>query len=428
MKKVILYKILYWLSQLILHKYKPDIIGITGSVGKTSTKEAIFTVLKNSISVRQSAKNYNNELGVPLTILGSESASNSWWGWFIIIMRALFLWLQKNPQYPHVLVLEMGADHIGDIEYLVNMAPCKVGVLTAVSESHLEFFGDLATVAKEKGMIISHLADSNWAIINRDNEMAWQQRSRTKAQVISYGIKKQADFRASDINISWRQGKIGLSFKLSYQGTILPIFVPEIISEQQVYALLAAAAIGIIYDMNLVEIGQALQDYHGIAGRTRWLPGIKNTQVIDDTYNSSPLAAEAALELLVKIDFLSEKEKGRRWAILGDMLELGDQSEVAHRTLGHKVAELGIDYLVSFGERARDIARGAKEAGMLDDYIFTFSDHDRAGHFIQNKIKENDIILIKGSQGVRMEKLVKEIMAEPQRANELLVRQTKEWQ
>ena len=150
----LLFKILKCLSQKILKKYRPLVIGITGSVGKTSTKEAIFAVLRGKFKVRENQKNYNNEIGVPLTIIGTETGGQSIFKWLKIFFKAWILIFKKDPNYPEMLVLEMGADKAGDIEYLTKMAPCDIGVVTAVSEVHLEFFGSLEKIIVEKQKIM----------------------------------------------------------------------------------------------------------------------------------------------------------------------------------------------------------------------------------------------------------------------------------
>ncbi|MCR4280203.1 MAG: UDP-N-acetylmuramoyl-tripeptide--D-alanyl-D-alanine ligase [Candidatus Komeilibacteria bacterium] len=423
--KQTLYILLKFLAQRIVKKYHPDIISITGSVGKTSAKEAIYAVLNEDFTVRASEKNYNNELGVPLTIIGTYSGGRSVVSWARVIKKAFLIWWGNDVNYPRILVLEMGADHPGDIKYLQSFLPNRIGILTSIGEAHLEYFHSLEKVAEEKREVIKHLPAAGWAIINRDNDLAWQQRKHTKAQIVSYGENKDADIRAEAINLLMRGDEVGLNFKVSYRETSVPIFVPNIISHQHISALLAAVAVGLAYNLNLVHISQRLKQYQGAPGRTNLIKGIKNTLIIDDTYNSSPLAAKAAIELL---DTLPLNEGGKRYAVLGDMLELGAATEDAHRELGFKVAEHGIDCLLSVGERSRDIARGAREAGMPDDFIFTFSDCHKAGIFLQDRMKEDDIILVKGSQGMRMEKIVKEIMAEPEKATELLVRQQSEWE
>jgi UDP-N-acetylmuramyl pentapeptide synthase len=196
-------------------------------------------------------------------------------------------------------------------------------------------------------------------------------------------------------------------------------------AETALYAALAAAAVAIYFDFNLVEVAQALSDFSLPKGRMNLLPGIKHTFIIDDTYNSSPEAALAAIDVLrrVKIDVSAEK-----YAVMGDMLEIGSYTEEGHRLVGAKIAESGINHLLAVGEKARDFIRGAKEAGLEDDYIFYFDKPEEAGKFLQNRIKAGDVLLIKGSQGARMEKVVKELMAEPERAEELIVRQGKDWE
>jgi UDP-N-acetylmuramoyl-tripeptide--D-alanyl-D-alanine ligase len=195
-----------------------------------------------------------------------------------------------------------------------------------------------------------------------------------------------------------------------------------VISLSSVYASLAGAAVGIIYGMNLIEISGALKNLKNPKGRLNLIPGVKGTLIIDDSYNASPQACLNALDVLKSLE-----AAGGRWAVFGEMLELGSYTSAGHREVGARAAELGIDYLVTVGERAREIARGAKEAGLDEDRIYNFDENSAAGKFIEDRIKKGDIILIKGSQGARMEKIVKEIMADPLNAEKLLVRQGGEW-
>ncbi|MFW0862257.1 MAG: UDP-N-acetylmuramoyl-tripeptide--D-alanyl-D-alanine ligase [Candidatus Komeilibacteria bacterium] len=420
----ILHFILKILAAGILKKYNPDIIGITGSVGKTSCKEAVFAVLSANFNVRKNIKNYNNEIGVPLTIIGEYSGNRSVFKWLKVIFKGLKLIFKKDYSYPEILILEMGADKPGDIQYLLSFIKCKIGILTAVSDAHIEFFGTQNKIAAEKRLIISELSKDGWAIINKDNELAWAQKAHTKANVMSFGIHNESAVHADDIILLSRGNELGLNFKLKNEGTVVPVFLPNIVSHQHVYAILAGVAVGIIYNLNLVAISELVQKYKGIAGRTRLIPGIKHTQLIDDTYNSSPIAVKAAVDLLLT---LPKEDEARTYVVLGDMLELGKKTETEHRSVGEYIAKHNVDRLITVGEIARDIARGAKEAGMLEEHVYSFTKHDEAGHFIQNRIKEGDIILIKGSQGARMERITKEIMAEPNRAAELLVRQEDSW-
>lgn len=424
MKKFV-QKILYILAKIVLKKYKPDVIGITGSMGKTSTKEAIFAVLSSRFRVRQNLKNYNNEFGVPLSILGQESGFKSIFRWLRVILSSIKLILFRDPSYPEILVLEMGADHPGDIKYLTELAPCKIGVVTGIGPAHLEFFESVEKIIKEKRIIVSHLKPDGFAVLNRDDKEVYSMRDKTKAKVLTFGFKEEADVRAQEDSIIGRGVQIeGINFKLSYRGSTVPIFIPGVLGRQHIFAALAGATVGIIYGMNLVEIAESLKRYKAPKGRMNLVAGIKNTLIIDDTYNASPIPTKKALEVLESIELPEENQK---FAILGDMLELGGFSEEGHKQVGQKVAECKIDYLITVGERSRDIARAAFESGMNKDKIFSFKTPEEAGIFVQGKMKQGDIVLVKGSQGMRMEKVVKELMAEPLRACELLVRQDKEW-
>ncbi len=427
MKKILQLK-LKILSKLILRKYKPRIVGITGSIGKTSTKDAIFHVLNTKFKVRTSYKNYNNEIGLPLTIIGSESAGRSLWGWFMIFFKAFKLIVFKDKEYPEILVLEMGIDRPGDMAYLLSIVSVDVGVMTGISHSHLEYFGSVMKIKKEKQVLIERVDSQGLAVLNYDNELSRDMNQSSKAKVMTFGLKEGANVRAQDINYNYTGGNYeltGINFKLNNDGSIVPVVMTSVLSEAALYSALASTAVGLYFNMNLVEIAQGLKEFSLPPGRMSYIPGIKNTFIIDDTYNSSPESAIAAVSTLsqIKVD-----EDSSRFAVLGDILEIGHYTEEGHQLVGRRVAKMKIDYLITVGEKARDIARGSINAGMKKDYIFNFDRAEEAGKFLEDRITAGDVILVKGSQGVRMEKIVKEIMSEPDKASELLVRQGKEWQ
>lgn len=428
MLKSVLQSIIRNLAKRILAKYKPDVVGITGSVGKTSSKEAIAIVLQTKFLVRRTLKNYNNEIGLPLTIIGvDKTPGKSIFGWLAVIWKAKKMLLTRDSNYPEVLVLEMGADKPGDIEYLTEIAPCKVGVLTFISHAHTEFFKTIKKIAQEKRIIISHLRQDGFAVLNFDNEMVMQNIGATKAEVVTYGFKDGADIRATDINLikdSQTGWLTGLNFKVLYKGNVVPVFLPGVISKSAISSALAGLAVGTIFGVNLVESSQALSKLERLPGRMRLIDGIKRTLIVDDSYSSSPEAAKTALEALAQIEIGTNP---RRYVVLGDMLELGTETENAHRELGFKVAEFGIDFLITVGEAAKHIAQAAREAGMDENKIASFANSVEAGRFLQEKIKEGDLVLVKGSQAIRLERVVKEIMAEPLLAEQLLARQEKTW-
>ncbi len=428
MKRIIEWKLKLF-ACWVLKKYKPVIIGVTGSVGKTSTKEAIFTVLSSKFRVGKNIGNYNNEIGLPLSILGLESGKKNPFAWLGVFIKALLMLLVTKRDYPEYLVLEMGADKPGDIKYLVSMAPPSISVITAIGQVHTELFGSLDKVIREKQHIITSLKKDNIAVLNTDDSLVVQTQEKTRARVVSFGFSEQAMVRASEVAISagpsadpWIDQQIkGVSFKLQYKGSTVPVFLPLVLGQHQIYSALAAAAVGIALEMNLSDIAGALGKYQSPPGRMRLLPGIKHTSIIDDSYNSSPMAAKAALSV-----FDSIKVSGRKFVALGDMLELGSYTEEGHREVGKAVAPIA-DMLVTVGERAKLIAQAAVEAGLPQEAVFSFADTLPAGKFIQQRLRQGDIILVKGSQGARMERIVKELMAEPLRAKELLVRQSGPW-
>lgn len=432
MKKILYIKLKY-LAQLILARYQPKIISITGSVGKTSTKEACEAVLKPHFKTRATYKNFNNEIGVPLSIIGVKKApAKSIINWVSIFCKALTLLFFKDKKYPEILILEMGIDRPGDMDYLISIAPPDIAIVTGVSSSHLEYFDKLENIKEEKAKLVKALKKEKTAILNYDNEHSRAMNQISKAKVISYGLEAGADLRAEDLIFNFERyynedidfNKIqGISFKLNWQGSTVPAKIPNAISFSAVYASLAAINCALSLGLNLVEAQEGLSNFKMPKGRMNLIKGIKNSYIIDDTYNSSPTSALTALNLIEQMKF----KDSRKVIVMGEMLELGAYTEEGHHEVGEKLAKINPALLIVVGEKARDIIRGAKDAGFNESKCFYFNESVEAGKFVQEKIKENDLILIKGSQGVRMEKIVKEIMFNPLQAKDTLVRQEENW-
>lgn len=432
MKKILYIKLKY-LAQLILARYQPKIISITGSVGKTSTKEACEAVLKPHFKTRATYKNFNNEIGVPLSIIGVKKApAKSIINWVSIFCKALTLLFFKDKKYPEILILEMGIDRPGDMDYLISIAPPDIAIVTGVSSSHLEYFDKLENIKEEKAKLVKALKKEKTAILNYDNEHSRAMNQISKAKVISYGLEAGADLRAEDLIFNFERyynedidfNKIqGISFKLNWQGSTVPAKIPNAISFSAVYASLAAINCALSLGLNLVEAQEGLSNFKMPKGRMNLIKGIKNSYIIDDTYNSSPTSALTALNLIEQMKF----KDSRKVIVMGEMLELGAYTEEGHHEVGEKLAKINPALLIVVGEKARDIIRGAKYAGFNESKCFYFNESVEAGKFVQEKIKENDLILIKGSQGVRMEKIVKEIMFNPLQAKDTLVRQEENW-
>lgn len=419
---------LKFFAKRIIKKYRPKVIGITGSVGKSSAKEAIFAVLNGKFKVRASSGNYNNEIGLPLSIIGTYSGNKSPLKWIKVFFRAARLILFKDKNYPEILILEMGADRMGDIKYLVDIAKPEMGVVTAIAPVHVEFFGNLDNIIKEKQYLISHLPEGGLAVLNYDDKNVLRMSKENRGKLITFGFESGAGARIIESSVDIDQGekiKGGTSFKVSYGGSTVPVYLPGVLGKQHIYSAAVAMAVGVSLGLNLVETSEALRNYRAPRGRMTIVPGIKHTILIDDSYNSSPVAALAALDVLrdVKIS-----EQSKRIAVLGDMLELGDYTEEAHREVGRRVAENEIDLLITAGARSLALAEEARAVGMNPDKVVSFDYAEEAGRYLQDAMEQGDVILIKGSQGVRMEKVVKEVMAEPLRAKELLARQDESWE
>jgi UDP-N-acetylmuramoyl-tripeptide--D-alanyl-D-alanine ligase len=416
-----LQKVLRTMSVLILKKYKPSIVGITGSVGKTSAKEAAFLVLSSKFSVRKNEKNYNNEIGIPLTIIGAESGNRSIWKWIGIIFRSFFL-IIFPCKYPEILVLEMGVDRPGDMKYLTGFIPLKAGVITNISTSHIEYFKNIEHIAKEKGKIIENLPDFGTAILNADDSRTMARKSKTQAKVLTFGFSQSAQLKATEVSFAYEEDiNEGINFKLDYKGRIVPVRLRHIYAAHQIYAALIASAIGIIYKINLVDIAGALENFFPPAGRMNLIQGINGSYIFDDTYNASPVSTAAALEVA------SNFPCRRKIAVLGDMLELGNAMEEGYKKVAQKIFNLKIDLFYGVGERMEVIVKELMDLGFSAKNIFYFENPDLAELQLEKELRAGDLVLVKGSQGMRMEKVVEKIMARPDKAPELLCRQSKEW-
>lgn len=424
----LLQRLLAAAARYTLRRYHPKIVGITGSVGKTSTREAIFAVLSSRYRVRRSEKNYNTEIGVPLTVLGISYYGRNIFGWLWGIGRACARALLRSPGYPEILVLEMGADRPGDIGYLTNVAPPFVGVITAIGDMpvHVEFFAGPKEVAEEKAGLIAALPPEGRAVLNGDDVAVLGIRGRTHARVLAFGFRKDATVRIQRYELDAAGHPPGIRFGLAYNGEVATVMLKNTFGPQQAYAAAAAACVGLIFRLRLGEIARALGRYESPPGRLKLLAGNRGTFILDDTYNASPVAALAALEVL------AEFPAHRRIAVLGDMLELGAYTETAHRTIGEKVGQVA-DVFIGVGERMKfaldqAVHPGAGSARRLAERgTQWFATSREAGQALDGMLEPGDVVLVKGSQGMRMERVVAEVMAEPQRAQELLVRQDKEW-
>lgn len=425
--KVIVIKILTIEAKLVLKKYKPKIVGVTGSVGKTSTKDAIYTALLPFFHVRKTSKSYNSDIGIPLTILGLPNGWNDMSVWLKNIYAGFILVIKKKS-YPEWLVLEIGADHPGEIEELMSWIHPDISVITRIGDVpvHVEFYRSVKDVIKEKSYLARGLKPEGTLIVNADDADVITFKEYTKAKTLSFGIKEKADFCGSFIQALFddkeNPNKVtGMSFKVDTDGCSIPMILHGVLGTQHVYPILAAFAVVKSLDLDLLKASEAFADYEYPRGRMNIVEGSNNTTIIDDTYNSSPVAMEEAFNFIKDI-----KCEGRKIAILGDMLELGIYSHDEHLRLGEIAGKI-FDCVALVGVRAGNMKEGLESVKFNEENIFIFQNSVEAGEEMKKIVREGDLVFIKGSQGMRMERVVEKIMNEPKQKDKLLVRQEREW-
>ena len=427
--KHIIVAILTLESRLILKKYKPFIVAVTGSVGKTSTKDAIYDALKDlqgAGHVRKSEKSLNSEIGLPLTIIGAPNAWHSVGAWLKNIGVGLDLILRRRA-YPDTLILEIGADHPGDIRRVTQWLHPDISVITRVSRTpvHVEFFKSPEEVFEEKAFLATAVKTGGALVVYGDDDRTLSMGDRVKdrgVSVVSYGLSEQSAVRALDAQIAYENGApVGMKLTVSHGGRTMPMTLGGVLGVGAVYSALAAAAVVV------AKTGSLPQEPIGFdmpRGRMNVIPGKNSSTLIDDTYNSSPDAAIVALNVMKDL-----QTSGRKIVALGDMLELGKFAAQEHRRIGaeatNALGQNGI--LVTVGQRSRVTAEEAIKSGMPAESVKPFDSSREAAEFLAATVGAGDVVLVKGSQGVRMERVSKALLREPERAGELLVRQEKEW-
>ena len=346
------------------------VIGITGSVGKTTTKELTFSVLSRRFKTLKSEGNYNNEIGLPLTLLS------------------------LRPEH-EMAILEMGMYTSGEISLLCDLAQPQVGVVTIIGAVHMEWLGSIEAISAAKQELVESLPDApeGVAILNMDEPLVMTMADSTQARIVTYGLDSNADLWADNIE---SMGLDGIRFTLHHEEEKLNLQVP-LLGRHSVHTALRATAVGLVEGLQWDEIVSGLRDLSAQL-RLVAVPGPKDSIILDDTYNSSPESALAALNLLADLD-------GRRIAVLGDMLELGPVEVASHRLIGRRVRDVA-DVLVTVGPLGRLIASEALEAGMPAERVFIADDSIEAVTILENIVEPADVILVKGSRGVHMDQIV----------------------
>ncbi|HEX2062654.1 MAG TPA: UDP-N-acetylmuramoyl-tripeptide--D-alanyl-D-alanine ligase [Thermoanaerobaculia bacterium] len=359
------------LAKSIRETYNPLLIGITGSAGKTTTKEMIATLIATERRTHKSWGNFNNQIGAPLC-------------------------LDNMPDDAQVVVSEMGMNHAGEIAEIAGLMRPNIGVYTNIAPVHIEFFEDgIYGVARAKRELLENLAPGGTVVVNNDNEHVVRISSDYDGPKVTYGVNNDAQYRARDIR---ERGLLGTRFTLAAEGTTreLDLALPGRHNLDNLLAAIATArAAGISWDGIERGVREVKPAYH----RGVIIP-LRGATIYDDTYNSNPYALGRTLELMAQADVT-----GRRIAVIGDMLELGEQELQFHRDAGRAIPR-SIDVVVGVGRRSASLLEGAREAGFTDAQLHHFDNAEAAGEFLKGEIREGDLVLLKGSRGVGLDKAV----------------------
>ena len=353
------------------NRFNIPVVAVTGSNGKTTTKDMIALVLSEKFKVLKTQGNLNNEIGLPLTLLGLEDSHE-------------------------VAVVEMGMNHLGEIHRLAEIARPNIGVITNIGVSHIQNLGTRENILKAKMEIFDFFTSEDKAILNGDDEFLSKIANELPYQIKYYGTSDIASIKAQDIKLL---GEQGISYNLNIEGEIHPMEIP-IPGKHNVYNSLAAAAVGSIMGIAMADIAKSLKSYRPGNMRLNIFTTDSNIKVIDDVYNASPDSMKASIEVLKDLG------QGRKIAILGDMLELGDYSQKGHTEVGEVVAHKGIDILITVGQESKFIVTGASSCGMDNRNIIHLESNKDVIEYLDTLIEQGDKILVKGSRGMKMEEIV----------------------
>jgi UDP-N-acetylmuramoyl-tripeptide--D-alanyl-D-alanine ligase len=393
---------------------------IAGSVGKTSTKDAIAAVLSKKYSVRKSDKSFNSDIGVPLAILGLENAWGNPFIWAVNLIRGARAVFAK--EFPKILVLEIGADHPGDIKQILQWIKPHLSVVTSFPDTpvHVEFFSSREALWEEDAEIIRALPKDGVVVTNADDRNIGQYLTRVSNPILTYGMHEACDVRGTSVRAYSDHGVVrGMEMDVVYRSERKTIRIPGILGDHLMYALLAGISVGIAEGVTYEDCISGVSESERPKGRMRIYEGLNHTTLIDDTYNASPVAVEAALKTVEHLPVV-----GRRIVVLGDMRELGGYSVTEHRKAGLLAGNVA-DIVIGVGESAKDLVESAK--GRKASVVEWYAHASEAGKRVKDLLEKGDIVLVKGSQGVRMEKCAIELLANPEDAA-YLPRQERAWQ
>lgn len=407
------------LARLILRRYKPTVVAVAGSVGKTAAKEAIAAALSTATRlVRKTEGNFNAEIGVPATVMSAGGPPHSLSGWLRLLWngkrQALF-----GGSYPKLLVLELAADHPGDLQPLLKLIQPSIGVLTSAAPEHLEFFGTEAGVVEEESLVVRTLPTTGTAVVNIDDPRIAELVPSLHCRVLTYGWSSEAMIRAESISVTKDDRVLpdGMVAKVSIDGSTIPVALPGVLGRHQIYPLLAAIAVGRVVGDEAMAIIQRFSSYVPPAGRMRLFHGRDGSLLIDDTYNASPEAVVAAIQTLSELELPNQ-----RIAILGQMSELGASAAEWHDRIGRDIAQRRIDVLVTVGPLAERIGQAAIVAGVPAQHVHNVPTAEAAAALVQPLLAPGVGVLLKGSRyASRLERAVAILLDNPDHDKPFLV-------
>jgi len=409
--------ILRLLAKSKLAKSKPTLIGITGSIGKTSTKDAVVAILRQKFQVKAADGGYNTEIGVPLMILNQRSDNTSSVASWARILWKAFLDVSQG-EHMDVLVVEMGVDKPGDMRELTKIISPDIAILTSIAANHIApgQFSSEQDILREKTGIAALQKKNNYFITNNDNPWIFSY-VHTGSTRLRYGEDGANEFVVSNVT-----GNVqGISFHVKGRSLDHDFRVP-ILGTYHTSVLVPAIICGELLGLTGEEIQKGLADFQLPKGRLRLLPGVHNSTIIDSSYNASKAAMLHALEL---VDSLPAP---RKILCLGQMNELGERTEESHLEVARLAAQIG-NLFILVGPDAKIYEQELLRVGVEKGTVHHFLDSQEAGKFLLPLIQDGDLVFVKGSQGgVRLERLIAEILADPATAKDVLVRQGPEWQ
>lgn len=404
-----IFSLLESIAKKIVAKHKPIFILVVGDYRSDCAYSAINSVVDNKTPFMHIPQSKDDKRALVYGLLGrvykDERKDMS------VLVSGLKL-LFSGADYPKTIVANLKLSLAGSSDYVLQYGKPKILAIT-----HTEFESQDEQLLK----LIEKMSKDDVLILNADRAESNKYMGK-EPYTLTIGLNENAILRAKDASLSQDDMKrvSGIAFKIEYQGNTVPVKLNGVLGASHMWAALIGAGCGLVYKMNLMDVAKELNGYDGPAGNLKLIPGIKKTMLLDDTEDATQYTC---LQALKSFSNISTPDKSEKFAVIGDIVDLGARSEEGHREIGKAVVDAKVDYLIVVGERARDVLRGARDAGLPEDRGYQFARASEAGKFLQNRLEEGDAVMVTGGKEMKMEKIVLEVMEKPLDAKMLLVRQ-----